>query len=419
MYWHNLEHKKIGIWGMGKEGQTAWKAISDHCPTAKLIEIEEANTPDILKCDVLVKSPGVSLYRPEIQEAVQKGITVTSGTNLFFANKKETTHVIAITGTKGKSTTSALLAHTLKHLGQSVELGGNIGVPLLTLVDTDADYIVAEMSSYQCADLTGRPDIGVLINLYPEHLQWHTSHERYYEDKLHMIRLARQAVLNATSDQTSRLTSDIDAVYFNAESGIHIAKGWFYNGAFPLFPISDLPLPGLHNAEDACAVLTVVDLLGLQPAACADAFKTFHALPHRLQTIGHRNGIAYVDDSISTTPETAIAALKALDKGQAITLIAGGLDRGQDYTALVAYMAEHKDRIRLVALPDTGSKLADMAQTAGIETGITSEMPTAVNIAQHMTPRGGTILLSPAAPSYNMYTNFAERGDDFRRWADL
>ncbi len=419
MYWRNLEHKKIGIWGMGKEGQAAWKAVSDHCPTVKLIEIEEANTPDILKCDVLVKSPGVSLYRPEIQEAVQKGITVTSGTNLFFANKKETTRVIAITGTKGKSTTSALLAHTLKYLGQSVELGGNIGVPLLTLVDTDADYIVAEMSSYQCADLTGRPDIGVLINLYPEHLQWHTSHERYYEDKLHMIRLAQQAVLNATNDQTSRLTSDISAVYFNAESAIHISKGWFYNSAFPLFPISDLPLPGLHNAEDACAVLTVVDLLGLQPAACADAFKTFHALPHRLQTIGHRNGITYVDDSISTTPETAIAALKALDKGQDITLIAGGLDRGQDYTALVAYIAEHKDRIRLVTLPDTGSQLADMAQTAGIETGITSEMPTAVNIAQHMTPQGGTILLSPAAPSYNMYTNFAERGDDFRRWADL
>lgn len=419
MYWHNLEHKKIGVWGMGKEGQAAWKALSDHCPTAQLLTIEEANTSDILKCDILIKSPGISLYRSEIREAVQQGVIVTSGTNLFFANKKETTCVIAITGTKGKSTTSSLLAHTLKHLNQSVILGGNIGVPLLDLVDTNADYVVAEMSSYQCADLTGHPDIGVLLNLYPEHLQWHGTHKQYYNDKLNMIRLAKQPILNATNDQTSQLTSDIDAVYFNAQSRIHIKNGWFYNGGFPLFPISELPLPGLHNAEDACAVLTVIDILGLQPAACAEAFKTFHALPHRLQTIGCRNGITYIDDSISTTPETAIAALKAIDKGQPITLIAGGLDRGQDYTALVAYLAEHKDQMRLVTLPDTGTKLAHMAQTAGIETGITSEMPTAVNIAQHLTPNGGTILLSPAAPSYNLYTNFEERGDDFKHWAGL
>lgn len=123
-----------------------------------------------------------------------------------------------------------------------------------------------------------------------------------------------------------------------------------------------------------------------------------------------------MDDSISTTPETAIAALKALDRGQDITLIAGGMDRGQDYGELVRYIAQKQDRIRLVTLPDTGSRLAAMAQSAGIETSPTSDMPTAVNMAQHLTPTGGLILLSPAAPSYNLYHNFEERGDDFKKW---
>lgn len=419
MYWQNLDHKKIGIWGTGKEGQAARRALAKHCPNAHLIDIEESNTPDILTCDVLIKSPGVSLYRPEIQEAIQHGVTITSGTNLFFTNKSPQTQVIAITGTKGKSTTTALLAHTLKHLNQSVVLGGNIGVPLLDLVDTKTDYVVAELSSYQCADLTGRPDIGILVNLYPEHLQWHGSHQRYYEDKLHMIRQAYRIILNATNPETAVHTDDLEARYFNASDGIHIQDNLFYNGGAPLFPIATLPLPGLHNAENACAVLTAVQMLGLRLTDCAEAFKTFHALPHRLQTIGIKNGITYVDDSISTTPETAIAALKAIDNGQPITLIAGGLDRGQDYGNLAAFLGDHADRMRLVTLPDTGSRLADMTQPQGVETSITSDMPTAVSIAQHMTPHGGTILLSPAAPSYNMYQNFEERGDDFKHWAGL
>lgn len=419
MYWQNLNHKKIGIWGMGKEGQAARRALSHYCPDSSLIDIDESNVSDIFLCDVLIKSPGVSLYRPEIQEAAQKGVIITSGTNLFFANKSPRTQVIAITGTKGKSTTSSLLAHTLKHLNQSVELGGNIGVPLLDLVDTTSDYVVAELSSYQCADFVGRPYIGVLVNLYPEHLQWHGSHDRYHEDKLHMIRQAYRCVLNASDPETIRKATHISAHYFNESKAIHIKDSLFYNGDTPLFPIDVLPLPGLHNAENACAVLTVVHMLGLPLEECAEAFKTFQALPHRLQVIGHKNGITYVDDSISTTPETAIAALKAIDKGQPITLIAGGLDRGQDYRSLASFLGEHADRMRLVALPETGKILADMTQRQGVETSLVSDMPSAVSVAQHMTPSGGSILLSPAAPSYNMYLNFEERGNDFKRWIEL
>ena len=418
MFWMNLDGKRIGIWGMGREGVAAKKALEIHCPNAHVIDIGEENTGDISGCDVLVKSPGVSLYRTEIQKALQEGVIVTSGTNLFFANKSPKTRVIAVTGTKGKSTTSSLLAHTLKTLGQSVELGGNIGRPLLDIVDEQVDWVVAEMSSYQCADFIGKPDIGVLVNLYPEHLQWHGTHKQYYGDKVHMINQCETVVLNAMDSQTKEMSIEAKEVrFFNEMEGIHLQEGVFYDGNTSLFDQKKLSLEGDHNAENACAVLTVIQLLGLPLKACETALQSFRALPHRLQHIGEKDGVVYVDDSISTTPETAVAALKAFSKGQVITLIAGGLERGQDYTILVEYMNQYKETMQLVTLPDTGKRLALQAQSAGIKTSPTSDMPTAVSIAQHITPAGGTILLSPAAPSYNLYPNFEARGNDFKKWA--
>ena len=186
MLWQDLEHKRIAIWGMGREGLAVKQALQKHVAGAEISEITEDNLNDIFKAQVLVKSPGVSLYRPEIIRAKEQGIVVTSGTNLFMANKNPNTKVIAITGTKGKSTTSSLMAHTLKTYGFRVCLGGNIGVPLIEFADEPVDYVVAELSSYQCADFVGRPDVSVLLNLYPEHLQWHGSHEQYYADKKHM-----------------------------------------------------------------------------------------------------------------------------------------------------------------------------------------------------------------------------------------
>ena len=419
MYWKNLDNKRIGIWGMGREGQAARQALSRHVAGATVIEIGEDNTADINTCDVLIKSPGVSLYRPEIQAALQRGITITSGTNLYFANKKPSVFVVSVTGTKGKSTTSALLAHTLQFLGRQVALGGNIGQPLLNFADETPDIVVAELSSYQCADLTGRPNVGILTNLYPEHLQWHGSHERYYQDKCRMLRLADQVVLNGADERTRALNPVADALWFNTNSGMHVQDGMFYDGSVPLFAIARLTVPGIHNAWNACAVLATVKLLGFDPRNCETPFASFKPLPHRLQVLGTMNGLTYVDDSISTTPETAMAALQAVDKGTDITLLAGGLDRGQDFTNLVALMKTHRDKWRLVTLPDTGTRLGQMAQQAGIETVPTSDMPTAVSIAQHITPSGGIVLLSPAAPSYNMYRNFEERGLDFKHWAGI
>ena len=415
MLWKDLNNKRIGIWGMGKEGLSAKQAILKHALPTAIVEIIEENVNDIFGCDVVIKSPGVSLYRPEIEQAKSKGITITSGTNLFFANKNPKATIIAVTGTKGKSTTSSLLAHTLSALGKNTKLGGNIGVPLVDLVDTEADYIVAELSSYQCADFVGNPDISVLVNLYPEHLPWHTSHDRYYQDKLNMISRANTQIFNALDNRTHTYT-DTDsrfknALYFN--DIIYEDGEWFYDGDNKLFPCNNLNLTGEHNRKNACAVLTVIKQLGLDLMACEKAFKTFKALPHRLQIIGQKNNLTFIDDSISTTPETAIAALKAIGHEYPITLIIGGEDRGQDFCELIAYVKKYTN-IQLIALPDTGERIVTTAQDNALSISQCDTMYEAVQKAISITPNGGTVLLSPAAPSYNMYKNFEERGADFK-----
>lgn len=417
MLWSDLKNKTIGIWGMGHEGLSAKTALEKYVQGANIIEIGEENLSDLTRCAVVIKSPGVSLYRPEIESAKKAGVIFTSGTNLFFANKPAAQKVIAITGTKGKSTTSSLLFHTLKTLGIKTELGGNIGVPLLDLLGNEADIIVAELSSYQCADFTGTPDIAVLVNLYPEHLQWHTSHERYWADKIHMITQAREVILNATDVRTNQLVHLPNALYFNRE--IHEDGVWFYTEQLPLFKTYNLPLKGDHNLQNACAVLCVIKALGLNLMASKQAFKTFSALPHRLEIVFEKNKLTFVDDSISTTPETAIAALKAFEEYKSRTLIVGGQDRGQDFTELVRFIAAQKGHVKLIILPDVGARVAVLAKAENLSFFEAEDMKHAVRLAKDITHEKGVVLLSPAAPSYNVYKNFEERGADFKQWAIL
>ena len=413
MYWQDLNNRTVGIWGMGKEGLAAKTALKQHCPNANIMEISEDNLANISQCAVIIKSPGVSLYRSEIAKAKAEGVRFTSSSNLFFANKTPSTKVVAITGTKGKSTTASLLAHSLQYFGKKVELAGNIGRSLVELADTSADWVIAEMSSYQCADLAYGADIGVLLNLYPEHLHWHQTHARYYADKLNMIAKAEIKLLNAQDKRTSELTGELKGEYFNTADTIHLENGCFYDGAHELFAMSKLNLAGEHNCINACAVLSVLKIMGEPLSKYALPFASFTPLAHRLQNLGKFGGIEFVDDSISTTPETAAAAVRALDKGQPLTLIVGGFDRGQDHTSLIDELAGLKERLQLVVVPDTGARIIPPAEAAGLKTSAAADMHQAVACAIAATPAGGTVILSPAAPSYNAYKNFEERGKDF------
>ena len=414
-----LNHKKIGIFGMGREGKALKDFLSQHLIESTLIEIGEGNVSDLGECDVIFKSPGVSLYRSEIQRLIKKGTPVSSGTNLFMHLKNPMQKMIAITGTKGKSTTSSLLYHTLKYFGIHVGFGGNIGLPLIQLLKEDYDWIVAELSSYQCADFVGTPNIAVLVNLYPEHLQWHGTHEQYYVDKINMVRQAKECFINAENKKSLEYAKDLSARFFNDKNTIHVENGFFMNANDLLFSTSSLNLIGEHNLSNACAVLSVIQQMGLDLKKCEDAFRSFQSLPHRLDKIAEINGVLFVDDSISTTPETALAGLKSFSQTAPMTLIVGGQNRGQDYTVLIDYLVLNRHRIKLITLPDTGKIVYEMARASGIETYYFDTMEQAVKKAKIITPTGGIVLLSPAAPSYNMYQNFEERGNDFKKWAML
>ena len=414
-----LNHKKIGIFGMGREGKALKDFLSQHLIESTLIEIGEGNVSDLGECDVIFKSPGVSLYRSEIQRLIKKGTPVSSGTNLFMRLKNPMQKMIAITGTKGKSTTSSLLYHTLKYFGIHVGFGGNIGLPLIQLLKEDYDWIVAELSSYQCADFVGTPNIAVLVNLYPEHLQWHGTHEQYYVDKINMVRQAKECFINAENKKSLEYAKDLSARFFNDKNTIHVENGFFMNANDLLFSTSSLNLIGEHNLSNACAVLSVIQQMGLDLKKCEDAFRSFQSLPHRLDKIAEINGVLFVDDSISTTPETVLAGLKSFSQTAPMTLIVGGQNRGQDYTVLIDYLVLNRHRIKLITLPDTGKIVYEMARASGIETYYFDTMEQAVKKAKIITPMGGIILLSPAAPSYNMYQNFEERGNDFKKWAML
>lgn len=416
MKFQDLSDKTIAIWGMGKEGQAIYATLQKKVPSAKLLIISEENTPDILKADILIKSPGVSIYRDEVQHAIQQGVYCTSGTNLFLKNKPLETKVIAVTGTKGKSTTSSLLYHTLCQFGKRVALAGNIGKPLIECVDDHLDFIIAELSSYQTSDLRGDIEMAILTNLYPEHLQWHQTHERYYLDKINLLNQTKCVIVNEKQERSRSKTKHLtQKVGFNTQTSIHHKEGTFFDGDTPLFKSEGILLKGEHNLENACAVLTVLKQLNLPLEKAQNAFNSFNPLPHRLEVLGQSEGITYVDDSISTTPETAIAAVNAFLSYPFITLIVGGMDRGQDYTELVSFLTKIQAKICLITLPDTGERAYQLAKENALFCLKATSMAEAVNLAKTYTTKGGIVLLSPAAPSYNLYKNFEERGHDFKK----
>lgn len=432
-----LDGAVVGVWGAGREGRSAIAALrgaarivvySDHAlPAAEAAELKPLDVEiagdfaGLLACDVVIRSPGVSVYRPEIEQLRAAGVPVTTGTNLWFADHPDA-RTVAVTGTKGKSTTSALIAHLLRSLDLEVVLAGNGGTPLLEFlhVEREPDVWALELSSYQTADIDWSPNVGVVLNLYREHTDWHGTQERYFEDKLNMLahRPDRIAVLNAADPALVARADRLEpAAWFGADDGYHVRDGGIWRGERRLFDAGGLRLIGRHNLVNACAALTAIEALGapaehIPPAALA----SFAPLPHRLADAGSLLGRRLVDDSIATTPESTIAALDAL-AGRPLALLVGGHDRDQRYGALARRVAADADVTAVVALPANGRRILDEVARAAGDRGpalhSARDMRTAVERALAATPEGGVILLSPAAPSFGQFESFEHRGRAF------
>ncbi|NND55768.1 MAG: UDP-N-acetylmuramoyl-L-alanine--D-glutamate ligase [Xanthomonadales bacterium] len=428
----------VAILGAGREGQAAWRFLRESNPQDSITLIAETEPEadfigqlsardhvltgplaeaGLHRFKTLIRSPGISPYRSSLQRAIKAGARITTPSNLWFAaHPRERT--ICITGTKGKSTTSSLLAFLLESLGQHVRLAGNIGLPLLDCDDRKVDWWVIELSSYQLADLDASPTVSVILNLTAEHLDWHGGEETYRNDKLRLARLSgqRPLLLNAADTVLTEALSGRDNVeWFNHASAIHVQDGRLFDADTEL-PVS-LPqsLPGVHNLTNVAAALSVLRLLGEDVAKAARFVSAFKGLPHRLQLLGETEGVRYVNDSIASTPFATVAALESC-AGQEVTLLVGGLDRGVDWSPYMNRIRKVPPRA-IIALPDSGPKIIRALQQAGISPGKgwheADDLAAAVGLAGKLTGPGGVVLLSPGAPSFPRFTDYRDRGRQF------
>lgn len=427
--------RAIGIWGLGRDGAAAARFLRDQNPTASitlLSDNSEEAVPAALadfplrvgdqareaivsgSFDLIVKSPGVPIIRPEIASAVANGTRFTSGTNLWFESAKPARSV-AVTGTKGKSTTSLLIHSIAKATGAGSKLLGNGGVPALS-EQAGADLTVLELSSYQCADLAHGPDIVVFTNLFPEHVPWHGSVEEYYAAKLRLAQLRpeTQVIANARDAQLrSRLAGRDAVIWFNSHDGYHERDGKLYYRDDRV-ELKGSPPRGAHNIGNLAAAATVIRFLGLITDPLNIDLGRYGDLPHRLQIIELPDDISAVDDSISTIPEATIAALSLFPERR-VHAILGGSDRGQDYAGLADVMAK-RGVITAYLLPHTGDRIGEILAARAPRVGRHScdDLPAAMSVINANIAPGDVILLSPAAPSHAQYSNFEERGRHFQ-----
>jgi UDP-N-acetylmuramoylalanine--D-glutamate ligase len=450
----SLRGRRVALWGWGREGRAAYAALRSvadvpspasvaeglfpssltlFCTAAEAADAQATGDPRLrIETDptgerlsafeVVIKSPGISPYRAEALTAAQRGTRFIGGTALWFAARPEA-RTVCVTGTKGKSTTSALLAHLLRAGGHRTALTGNIGQPLLELLDGQAAYWVVELSSYQTRDVAAsgvRPGVALVTNIFPEHLDWHGSQARYIEDKLSLVRDARPglSVLNAADPILAALGREPgmgEVRWFGGADGWHLRGDALLRGDREVLDTRALPLPGRHNRSNLCGVLAAIEALGLDAAALAPHAASFRPLPHRLQSLGTRAGIEYVNDSISTTPHASLAALEVF-AGRRVAILVGGHDRGLDWDAFGGAMRARAPAA-VVTMGQNGPRihalLAAAADGAGFMLRQADDLAGAMAEAQAALGGEGVILLSPGAPSFGAYRDYTERGRHF------
>ena len=411
-----LAGHRILIAGYGREGQSAERLVRSLLPDAPLTVATRVDagrwTPAASDewrsdwpFDLVIKSPGIPNFQFPILH-----FQLTSLTDLFLQVYGDQT--IGVTGTKGKSTTASLIHHLLP----GSLLAGNIGIPLFDILDQIDEHslVVAELSCHQLENIHRGPHIGVLLNLFQEHLDHYENYMGYKMAKL-QIALRQQAgdhFFYCTDNE--ELRELVKSYELRVKSEPHpYSINIITEEEHEL--LKACPLPGDHNRSNALVACRVASLVLRQPLSTLHSpLSTFQPLHHRMERVGERCGIAWYDDSISTIPAATIAAVSAL--GRVDTLILGGFDRGIDYGPLVAFLQERAIP-NLVFVGQAGRRILQMlsATHCPLPTHIAEDDYTKIVpwCAEH-TPQGGVVLLSPAAASYDAFRNFEHRGDFFR-----
>ena len=391
-----LGMKNVLILGYGKEGEVSKRYIKNNFPKLKVGIADQKLGKNYLEkqkeYDIAIKTPGIPKNLMQIP--------YTTATNIFFSKIKNKT--IGVTGSKGKSTTASLVAAALKEAGKNVRLMGNIGNPMLEALMNpikEDEIFVLELSSYQLDDIEFSPDIAVVTNLFPEHMNYHGEVKKYYNAKKNIINFQGKNGSFVYSPKSEEINKWLKGYEGNA---ISFAKE---------IPLEDLKIPliGEHNKENIKAAIAVAKIFNISDEVIKKAVEKFKPLPHRLESIGEFNGIKFYDDAISTTPESTIEAIKSLKNIDTIFL--GGEDRGYNFSELEKIIKKHRIK-NIVLFPDSGKRV--LKSVRGFNILKTSSMQEAVKFAYKHTKKGSVCLLSCASPSYSLWENFEEKGNQFK-----
>ena len=434
--WSDLAGARVGVWGLGRDGQASLRKLRelgvepvlvDDQPSATgggapadrpVLATADGGLDALERCDVVVKTPGISRYRPEVARLSGLGIAVVGGLGLWLA-EADLRRVLCVTGTKGKSTTSSVTGHLLAGLGYRCMVGGNIGTsPYDPAEAGDFDYWVIEVSSYQATDLPCSPPVVAVTSLHPDHLDWHGGVEQYYRDKLSACSQpgAELTVANGDSDLLRERAALLGPRVEWVSERDDPDAAW----------MEPLGLPGRHNRRNALIARRCLVALGVPGAGDDATLRTaaagYQPLPSRLTPAGTIGGVTFVDDSLSTNVLPTLAALDSFP-GRRIALIVGGHDRGIDYAPLAAGVVARPAPTYVLTLPDSGPRIrAEIEQAASQEeaasfAGVTDcpDLAAAVAAGFRWAQPDGIVLLSPAAPSFGRFKDYRDRGEAFAR----
>lgn len=398
------------------------------------LRLGEHYLDDLDTVDALVLTPGMRKDLPQLQRARARGIPITSETQLFFDHCGA--RIIGITGSSGKTTTTTLVGELLAASGLSVYVGGNIGRPLLDMVDRirPDQWVVLELSSFQLEQLEASPHIALVTNISPNHLDVHGTMEQYVRAKKRIYASQGQGdwlVLHADDPWAGEMAAEAPGRVRWFRPGGGLPEGVFVEAGRIVMArdtsgqrtleevcrLDDIRLLGEHNLANVLSAVAVADLCGVQLGTIRDVVRSFTGVKHRLELVRDVWGVRYYNDSIATTPSRAVAGIRAFS--DPIILLAGGYDKGIPFDEMAECIVE---RVKLVVLMgDTANRIEDAIDAAAARRGTrpavlrVKDFDSGVKAAVSRARAGDVVLLSPGCASYGMFSNFEERGQRFRR----
>jgi UDP-N-acetylmuramoylalanine--D-glutamate ligase len=428
---------KIAILGWGSQGQSSFRywnhgdneiTVCDKdenisAPEVAATQLGEGYLKDLVRFDMLIRTP--ALHPNEIVESNANNSQILdkvwTNTNEFF-KVCPTKNIIGVTGTKGKGTTSTLIAKMLEAAGKRVHLGGNIGTPPLDLLKDDissTDWVVLELANFQLIDLKTSPHIAVCLMVEPEHMDWHEDFEEYIAAKQQMFinQAADDIAVYYSRNENSRSIADASGgiliPYFEAPGAL-VEDDTITIGGTAICKTNELKLLGKHNRQNVCAAVTAVWQVTQDVNTMKSVLTSFTGLEHRLEFVREVDGIRYYDDSFGTTPETAIVAIEAFSQPKIVIL--GGSDKGAAYEKLAQTVVSNNVR-HAVLIGDTGPAIGKALKSAGfsnVSKGGDS-MQAIVETARNAAEEGDVVLLSTACASFGLFKNYKHRGEEFQK----